>query len=885
MAESGIDRMSEHPGADHLKRLRDLLNDALDHDAQTRAAWLQDACGDDEKLRAQVEALLVAHATSGVVDDVVNAMAGVSFPQPEAEIGRRLGPYRIAKVLGFGGMGAVYLGERADGQFEQRVALKIMRSGWGGEESRRRFVEERQILARLEHPHIARLLDGGLTEAAEPYFAMEYVEGKAIDEFSEARSLSVEQRLDMFLQVCGAVQHAHESLIVHRDLKPSNILVTASGQVKLLDFGIAKLLDSDAGAHPAVTQTRMHWLTPQYASPEQIRGEPVTTASDVYALGLVLYRLLTGQPPYEVDTASAAQVEAIVCNTEPVAPSITAHQLRRVLEGDLDTIVLKALRKEPAQRYRSAEQLAGDIKRHLAGLPILARPATLRYRSSKFVRRHRVGLAFTALVTLLLIGGIVGTSTQARRAREQALVAQQERDRARVEATKAHRVSTFLASLFQQSDPRQGGASERTAREILDRGAAWVRDSLAQEPEVQAEMMNVMGVIYKELFLYDPAESLFQDALSRYVRLHGENYRGVATALDQLGNIAQMRGNYGGADSLFRRALAIDRQIDPGDDSNTATIINNMALLAQSRGDLAKAEQLYEQALVIDQHARGSNPDWRARTLNNLGSVRRMRGNYDSAEPALREALAIKLATYGRESSSTANTINQIGVVQHARGEYQAAETSYREALAIRRKVVGDTASVIAMTLADLSLLYFHQELYAKADSTAHAGLQILRASVGEQHPWFAYLTGTDASIHHASREFAKAERLYRSAIQLISTRVSPRQPGVATNLTGLGILMVQDGRAHEAEPLLREALSIRHEKLNPADWKVAETENALGAALSSAGRTEEAAPFLLPSYERLRNTRGTPELARRRAQDFFTAHQVRTTALRKAAR
>ena len=424
------------------QQVKALFEQALERPPDERAAFLDQACHGDEALRREVRSLLSSH-DDGFLDEPLSLDAP-SGDDGAAHTGQRIGAYRLVREIGHGGMGAVYLAERADGQFHQQVAVKFVRHGVDSDTLRRRFRAERQILARLEHPHIARLIDGGVSEDGLPYLAMEYVEGTRIDHYCDAHHLSTNERLRLFLAVCEAVHYAHQNLIVHRDLKPSNILVTEGGTVKLLDFGIAKLLDDNAAATPLdeVPRTGMRVMTPEYASPEQIRGEPVTTAFDVYALGIILYELLAGQRPYRLSGLSPGEMERIVCEKAPARPSTAVtreaqtdatraatpeeisrmrstqpDKLRRRLAGDLDTIVMMALHKDPSRRYRSVGQLSEDLRRHLDGLPVTARPDSFAYRISKFIRRHWMGVA--AAVFISLLGGIATTAWQARVAEQQ----------------------------------------------------------------------------------------------------------------------------------------------------------------------------------------------------------------------------------------------------------------------------------------------------------------------------------------------------------------------------------------------------------------------------------------------------------------------------------
>jgi eukaryotic-like serine/threonine-protein kinase len=440
---------------DRFRQADDIFDAALDLAPNERSAYLARACADDVELRQRVERLLEAHDRPGSFLEspaVEFAPELMVEPSLSGKTPERAGPFRIIRELGAGGMGVVYLAERDGAEFQQRVALKLVRHLGGGEALLRRFGEERRILALLEHPGIARLIDGGLTADGLPYFAMELVEGQPIDAYCDAHELSVKQRLELFEKVCEAVQYAHEHLVIHRDLKPSNILVRPDGQLKLLDFGIAKLLDPLATSDAASTQTGFIAMTPEYAAPEQIRGSAVSTATDTYALGVLLYVLLAGRRPYEVRGLSPAEVERIVCSVEPPRPSVVAaDQVRRSLSGDLDLIVAKAIHKDPARRYSSASAMRDDLRRYRTGLPVLARPDSAAYRFGKFVRRNRVAMTATGITVAALVVSTIFSARQANEAQQQRDTALQEvqRQRAMLE------MQTVLASDSRDAEGRQ----------------------------------------------------------------------------------------------------------------------------------------------------------------------------------------------------------------------------------------------------------------------------------------------------------------------------------------------------------------------------------------------------------------------------------------------
>lgn len=759
---------------DRWARVQDVFGEALEMESGARAAYLQRACADDAELRAEVDSLLQAATDADAYFDDLADRAGItqelgtSFgphrPPPDLE-GRRIGAYRLGRLLGRGGMGAVYLAERDDGQFEHTVALKLLAMGAAGEQAHRRFLEERRILARLDHPAIARLFDGGVTEDATPYFVMELVEGVPITRYVREMARDVEARLRLFLDVCDAVSYAHRKLVVHRDLKPSNILVSRDGQPKLLDFGVARVLRGDGDTDPP-TEGAGRLMTPRYASPEQLRGEPVTTATDVYTLGVILHELLTGTSPYGAPDDSAALMDAIV--EQPVtAPSArvaragpdeeataeaaramgaTIPALRRRLRGDLDTIVLKALRKEPERRYGSVEALAEDVRRHLAGYPVRARPDGVAYVTSRFLGRNAPAVA--AVVALMLLGTavVVQSVRFAVTSSEQARLITRERD-------KAEEIAHFMRELFEVANPALTDGETVTARELLDRGADKIRNDHPDEPEIQAEMMTVLGTVYQHLGLPRPAMELLQEARriqqahpglvppasvaetlyelglalreagepqasvavltearARLRDLYGPRDRAVALAGFGLARSLHLTGDYQRAEAEFQGAVTGFRALDLAPDDEYAHALYLLAEYLQVRGDdPAETERYYLESLAVTESLHGSNHPNVSDVLVGLASVRNGLEDHDSATALLRRALDLDRRLYGQAEGpghpDLAYGYMQLGRQLARFGDADEAERLLREALGmyeVSPVAQADTHALTLMALADL---------------------------------------------------------------------------------------------------------------------------------------------------------------------------------------
>jgi tetratricopeptide (TPR) repeat protein/predicted Ser/Thr protein kinase len=820
--------------------------------------------------------------------------------------GRRIGPYRVLRELGRGGMGVVYLAERCDGQFEQRVALKLIKRGMDSDEIHRRFLTERQILARLNHPHIARLLDGGVTIEGRPWFAIEYIEGTTLLAHCETRDLDLEARLRLFLDVCDAVRYAHQNLVVHRDLKPSNILVTAEGEVNLLDFGIAKLLSPDSEAATRLTETGFRVLTPEYAAPEQVRGEAVTTATDVYALGAVLYELVSGQQAHRLESRSPMHVAWVVCEVDPERPSLVASEATRErLRGDVDTIVLTALQKEPGRRYSTVEQLASDIKRYLDGLPVSARPDTWRYRASKFVARHRLGVAAATGIAFSLVAGLVGTGWQARVAAGQARVAS-------AEAAKQRAVRDFLVQLFEASDPEEAMGHELTARELLERGRRSLDTALAAQPSVRADLLTAVAAAYVNLGhapqgdtlfaravaltrslpgdvdvqlataltdwsgnlmmeeKFDQAEAQLQEAIER-LRRRGTDDPRVAQPLRMLGRLNTYKGNNQRAEALIREALAIDRRHHGAGSWEVADDSDILGFQLLQEGHLSAADSAIGVALTTWRRLLPPDHPTLLWSMSNLAAVRTAQGNNDEAIRLLQDVAAGQRRIYPGGHSELAHTLTELGDLLGEQGRYAEAESLTAQAVELHRSLLGPDNSHATMLLENLADFRYHM---GKLGPATHDMRQVLLT-------WWRTRGPDDRRTLWALNElgvYMREQGRYGEAATMANEALTGRRkvlgdssPQVARSLRDLALARRGLGKRAEAEQLLRDALAIDRKSRPLGDEETTRVLSDLGAVLNERRRPKDAEPLLREAL-----TAKNPPLGARRELGYSLALQGR---------
>jgi serine/threonine-protein kinase len=754
------------------QRVRELFEQALERPADERDAFLATACTGDPVLRKEVETLLRADAESVATaalgadnPDLVQAIDADASERERARLaGARIGAWRLLREIGRGGMGAVWLAERADGEYAQQAAVKLVRSGWDVDTLLQRFRAERQILATLNHPNIAHLLDGGVADDGKPYLVLEYVDGASIGEYCDERRLAIAQRLELFLAVCDAVAHAHRSLVVHRDLKPSNILVDRDGQVKLLDFGIAKLLEPGADGH--VTATALRAFTPEYAAPEQIRGRPVTTGVDVHALGLLLYELLTGRRPYRTTASTPAAYEQAILTEEPPRPSRVATEpnadaaarararnlqpmaLRARLRGDLDAIVLKALRKEPEQRYVSVEAMADDVRAFLAQAPVKARRGNFSYRATRFMQRHALaaGLALFALVSL--VGGLGVAVWQAERARAQ-------RDVAEAEARKSGAVVEFLTRVFAEAEPGQNDGKDPSASELLGRGIARIDEQTDLDPATRAALLVAMGRAHSRLGDGSFVQDLMQRALdsartSGNPRAEIDTRIALASALSTNSRYEETLAEYG----EVRRMIVAHGIDDPlllaRVDSSTGIALGNLDRNAE-------AWPYLERALAVRTQRLGPLSDDVAHMLPVTAVTLNVLGRPADALPLIEPSYRAAQAATDLPLARKAMIIHAYSLAMgHARRHVEA-EQLCREALATIEQVYGkgDPRTVSALISWGVSLRNLKR--YRESALVMEDVLAVLRTHLPADHRRIADALVNVGSIHTLAGDPARA--------------------------------------------------------------------------------------------------------------------------------
>ena len=826
-------------------RLQTLFHGALELPELERDAFLAEHSTDDPSLARDAKALLEEDARSDFILDGGLTAVAADVLDPGTEIPTEsFGPYRIVRPLGEGGMGVVYLAKRDD--LDSVAAIKILRDAWLSPLRRERFASEQRLLAQLSHPFIARLLDADTLADGTPWFVMEYVDGVPLTEYCRGRALSIADRLRLFRNVCEAVQHAHQHLVVHRDLKPSNILVTSDGTVKLLDFGIAKQLESLDGRGDQ-TKTVLRLMTPAYAAPEQVLGGRIGIHTDVYALGVVLYELLAGRLPFEATENEA--IETLIAEREPVAPSVASRssEIGKSAWADLDVLCLTAMHKDPARRYSTVDALVRDIDHYLNGEPLEAWKDSVRYRLGKFVRRNQQAVIAAATVIAIALGLVAFYTIRLANARNAAVIA----------AARAQRVQRFTLDLFQGGDKIAGPADSLRVVTLLDRGVDEAR-SLDAEPAAQAELYLTLGGIYQKLGKLPRADSLMQLALVRRQTFLGSEHPDIAATLIAIGLLRVDQARFEEAEQFIRRGLAMaTATLRPGD----AGIIRATAALGrvlQERGSYAEAIPVLRDVVGMNEAAHASRGEIAASisaladahfyaghrdasdSLNrivladyeriygkrhplvsdilvNFGATEQERGNYASAERYNREALSITRDYYGPTHFETAAKLTLLGRALVFENRFREADSLLREALTIREQVYGSVHPAVASTLNELASVAYQQDRYDDAEQWWRRTLSIYQTIYGDHHYLIAIATSNLASVSYGRRDYGRAETLYREAIRRFSETQGPDHINTAIAHVKLGRTLLREGRFADARAESRAGHDILIKQASPS--------------------------------------------------------------------
>jgi serine/threonine protein kinase/tetratricopeptide (TPR) repeat protein len=891
---------------------------------EERLAFLDEACHGDAELRFRVEALLQAHEHP---DSFLERGSGDFLPTGDGlteRPGTVIGAYRLLEQIGEGGFGVVYRAEQ-QAPVRRHVALKVLKPGMDTRQVVARFEAERQALALMDHPHIAKVLDAGATPSDRPYFVMELVPGSPITQYCDDHHLTPRQRLELFVPVCQALQHAHQKGIIHRDVKPSNVLVTlCDGRPvpKVIDFGVAKATGPKLTERTLFTQVGILVGTLEYMSPEQagMSAQGSDTRSDIYSLGVLLYELLTGSTPLShqrVREAAFAEVLRIIQEEEPPRPSARLSdsgealasicalrqtepaKLTRLVRGELDWIVMKALEKDRNRRYETANGFAMDVQRYLADEEVQACPPSAGYRLRKFLRRHKGPVAAVVALATLLVLGIVGTSIglawalrAEKLATDRLLEVTQEKERTKEEAAVAKAVNDFLQKdLLAQAQPEKNARNRKvTVEDVLGRAAERIAGKFENQPHVEAAIRLTIGDTYWRLGDYPAAQPHLERALELRRRVLGEEHPSTLDCMKLLAALYVDQGAFAKAEPLTVRALELSRRVLGEEHPNTVAHMNDLAILYQAQGQSAKAEPLWAKTLEVRRRVLGEeHPNtltslinlaalyWTLNELgkaepllvkaldvsrrvlgeehpntlssrNNLAGLYQDLGQFDKSERLKLENLEIGRRVLGEEHPKTLSFLSTLGLLYQAQGKLAEAEPLFDQALKVSRRVLGEEHPDTLASLSNLASLYRDQGRFAEAEPLYLKTLEARRRVLGEEHPYTLYSLGHLAMLYQAQGDLAKAEPIFRETLAKVRKQHGEASPRSADALASLGENVLKQRRFAEAEPLLRECLTIREQK-KPDDWRTFQTKSMLGGSLLGQQKFAEAEPPLLDGY------------------------------------
>jgi serine/threonine-protein kinase len=837
--------------AERWRQIEPIVDEVLETSPEDRSARLSRLCAGDTRLRAEVEALLDAERNAGAwlerpAEDVAPelvALATERRAEGSRDGGMAIGPYRLLREIGRGGMGTVHLAERADGSFEQLVALKLLRERHAGASLVRRFLNERQILARLQHPGIVGLLDGGVAANGEPYFAMEFVAGAIpIHTYCERHGLDLSRRIDLFEQTCEAVLFAHRHLVVHRDLKPSNVMVDSEGRVRLLDFGIAKLLPdgSDDAVDP---QTHIDGVavTPEYAAPEQLLGGSISTATDVYALGVLLYEMLTGVRPRQFAARTLSDYQKAFDGAPPEPPSKmlarraasttspqghaehhAAQQRARGMAGDLDNIVLKALRESPEDRYATVEALLADIECWWKALPVAASRNTMRYRAGRFLRRHRIAVVSTAAAIALVIAGFSATLWQANRAMH--------------EANRAREVTDFVLGLFANASPDRAHGETVTAKELLSRGVQQVERDLKDQPATRGEVLFVVGRVQRELGLYQDALRTLDRARASLAASKPGDDAAIAAVTVELGDVHHRVGDFDQAEALYKEALAVqDREL--GSTSPAAARTRSyVGMLALDRGQLDHALPLLRAARAVQEKRLGRGAAETVDTVNAEARVLFAMGRFEESAVLLQEVLNARRRLYGDTHTAVSEAVGNLASARDAMGDPRGAADLYRQALSINRRLLGENHPELSIGWNNLALVLMKQGQAEEAEEAARRALALRQAAVGADNPQMAVFHHNLAKVFLFRGRPEEAEGESRRALALATAALGADHENTAGVAVVLAEILIEQKRLPDAQSLAAKALGTLTSRLDANDPRLADALRVSARTLRESG-------------------------------------------------
>ncbi|HYS04345.1 MAG TPA: serine/threonine-protein kinase [Candidatus Dormibacteraeota bacterium] len=810
--------MTSLPDPDRWPVIAPILAEALDLPPEQRAPFLDRACAGDSALRREIEELLRADERAGDFLGAPVDLTGVAVPDddgaggdPPSASGSTIGPYRVVREIGRGGMGVVYEAEQKSPR--RPVALKVILGGRHVDaEAVRMFRRETDSLARLKHPSIAAIYESGSTGEGQHFFAMELVQGRSLSEYLDergpARSRSdVRLRLALFRKICAAVAYAHQRGVIHLDLKPSNILVLeAPGgevpEIKVLDFGLARITDPDAQGATAVTAFGRVQGTLPYMSPEQVRGrrDEVDVRSDVYALGVILYRMLTGRLPYDLEGLEITEAARIVCEEAPLPLGSAAGSGAR-FDHDLTVIVNKALEKEPGRRYPGVAALDEDVARYLDGRPILARPPSAAYLIRTLVARHKIPVAAAGALLVLLVGFAIAMTLQARRIAT-------ERDRANREATTAERVSDFLTGLFKVSDPDETRGNSIKVREILDSGLEKIGKELADEPEVQARLMQTMGKVYANLGLYPKALPILEQSVATRRRLLGDEHPDTLAAMYDLALLYVNLGRRAEAEKLDDRILETRRRLLGEEHPETLCVMAGLALIDRLQGRFEQAERLERQVLEVRRRVLGEDHPDTLDSMVDLAGVYYEERRYADAEMLYRTAIEKIRRVLGEENSVTLRNITSLANVYERQGRYAEAEALHRDSRERLRRLLGDDHPLTFKATNDLAVLLDDRGRYADAEPLYRDNLERERRVLGEDHPSTLTSMNNLANVYSSEGRYTEAEALFRESLERGRRVLGENHPDTTNTLYNLGCMSVLRGNRTSALDWLGQAVA-----------------------------------------------------------------------------